>query len=123
MVVGVFYLFNALNHFTKIEFLSGYVASKGVPMGELIVVLTGLLLLTGGVSILLGYRVTIGIATLLIFLIPTTFIMHNFWSVENAQLQTMEMINFMKNLALIGSSLMFLAIPEPWPYSFRRGGS
>lgn len=29
-----------------------------------------------------------------------------------------EQINFMKNMALLGSTLMFLAIPRPWPLSF-----
>jgi hypothetical protein len=28
-----------------------------------------------------------------------------------------QQVNFLKNLALLGSTLMFLAIPRPWPYS------
>ena len=28
-----------------------------------------------------------------------------------------DMVNFTKNMALIGCALMFLAIPQPWPYS------
>ena len=29
----------------------------------------------------------------------------------------MEMVHFMKNMALLGSALMFLAIETPWPLS------
>ena len=35
----------------------------------------------------------------------------------NMQSRTNDLINFMKNLALMGSALMLVAIPEPWPYS------
>jgi len=29
-------------------------------------------------------------------------------------------VNFSKNVGLLGSSLMFLAVPRPWPYSVER---
>jgi uncharacterized membrane protein YphA (DoxX/SURF4 family) len=54
---------------------------------------------------------------LLVFLLPVTFIMHNFWSIDDEMARMGEMINFMKNWALTGSLLMFLAIPTPWPFS------
>lgn len=43
--------------------------------------------------------------------------MHNFWTVKDPQTRMAEMINFMKNMALMGSTLMFLAIETPWPFS------
>lgn len=43
--------------------------------------------------------------------------MHRFWDVEDQAAKMGEMVNFTKNMALIGSALMFLAVPQPWPFS------
>lgn len=117
IVLGVYYLFNAFNHFRNLEMMTGYAASKGVPSPKLAVVATGVLLLLGGLSILLGYQPTIGVLLIVIFLVPVAFMMHNFWAVQDPQMKTAEMVNFMKNIALAASALMFLAIPQPWPFS------
>jgi len=116
IIVGVYFLFNATNHFMQLEMMSGYAGSKGVPAPKLAVAGSGLLLLVGGLSILLGYQPLIGVIAIALFLLPTTFMMHNFWVVEDPQMKMAEMVNFMKNMALLGSALMFLAIPTPWPF-------
>jgi hypothetical protein len=40
--------------------------------------------------------------------------MHDFWTETDAMAKTNQMVNFAKNLGLMGSALMFLAIPQPW---------
>ncbi|MDZ7339189.1 MAG: DoxX family protein [candidate division KSB1 bacterium] len=119
IVVGVYYLFNAINHFAKLGPMSAYAASKGIPAAKVAVVVSGLLLLVAGLSFLTGYRPTVGVVALVIFLVPVTFSMHAFWKVQDPMVRMSEMINFTKNLALLGSSLMFLAIRQPWPFSLR----
>lgn len=104
----------------QLEMMSGYAGSKGVPAPKLAVIVSGLLLLVGGLSILLSFQPLIGVIALVIFFLPVTFMMHNFWAVEEEQIKRAEMVNFTKNLALMGSALMFLVIPTPWP--FRLGG-
>lgn len=121
IIVGVYFLFNAFNHFSQIKMMSGYAASKGVPAPQLAVIVTGLLLLVGGLSILTGYQPLVGVICLVIFFLGVTFMMHAFWKVEDPMARVGEMVNFMKNLALMGSALMFLAIPQPWPFSFLGG--
>uniref|UniRef100_A0A7C1JUB4 DoxX family membrane protein n=1 Tax=Caldilinea aerophila TaxID=133453 RepID=A0A7C1JUB4_9CHLR len=117
IVLGAYYLFNAFNHFRNLEMMTGYAASKGVPAPKLAVAGTGVLLLLGGLSILLGYQPTIGVLLIVVFLVPVAFMMHNFWAVQDPQMKMAEMVNFMKNIALAASALMFLAIPQPWPFS------
>ncbi len=117
IIVGLYFAFNGMNHFSNLNMMTGYAQSKGVPSPRLAVIVTGLLLLLGGLSLLTGYQSDVGIILLLIFLLPTTFMMHNFWKVEDQQMKMMEMVNFMKNFALIGSLLMFFSIPKPWPFS------
>lgn len=117
IILGIYYLFNASNHFMQLEMMSGYAGSKGVPAPKLAVIVTGLLLVIGGLSILTGYQPVIGVIALVVFFLPVTFLMHNFWAVKDQQMKMMEMTQFVKNMGLMSSALMFLAIPQPWPFS------
>ncbi|MFB0516389.1 MAG: DoxX family protein [Candidatus Neomarinimicrobiota bacterium] len=117
IIVGILYLFNASNHFFQLNTLSGFAQSKGVPAPKLAALVSGVLLLIGGLSIITGFQPTIGVAALVLFFLPITFIMHAFWKVEDQMIKMGEMVNFTKNMALMGSALMFLAVPQPWPFS------
>ncbi len=77
---------------------------------------TGFLLLIAGFSFLLGYWPRIGIAAIVLFLVAVTPMMHAFWA-EAGAARANDLGNFTKNLALLGSALMFLLIPRPWPLS------
>jgi len=114
IIAGGFYIFNGANHYMNLKHMSGYAGSKGVPAPALSTMATGLMLLLGGASVLLGVYPDVGVALIVAFLVPTAFIMHNFWTVEEPQMKAMERIQFLKDLALAGSALMFLMIPEPW---------
>jgi putative oxidoreductase len=52
----------------------------------------------------------LGLWLIVIFLVPTTFIMHQFWKVSDPMMKMGETINFTKNIALIGSALMLIAM-------------
>ena len=58
---------------------------------------------------------TILIIILIIFLLGVSFQMHNFWKLDDPQTKQIDMINFTKNMALVGALLMFLRLPHPWP--------
>ncbi len=94
-----------LNHLMKLDAMSGYAASKGVPAATFVTIVTGLLIIAGGLSVMLGYKARIGAWLLVVFLVPTAFIMHNFWGVEEAMAQN-EMAHFFKDLALAGGALL-----------------
>ncbi len=86
-------------------------------MPRVAVLVSGLLLLVGGLSILTGFQPTVGVLALVLFYLAVTFKMHNFWAIKDEMARMGEMVNFMKNLAIMGSALMFLAIPQPWQFS------
>jgi len=109
---------NAINHFSQADMLSGYAASQGVKSPKLAVFVSGLLLLAGGAGILLGVYVSWAVLALVLFLVPVSFKMHAFWKVSEPNMKMMEMVNFTKNMALLGAALMLLAISTPWPLSF-----
>ncbi len=117
ILLGLFFLMMASNHFFRLEMLSGYAASKGVPAPKLATLVSGLLLLIGGLSILTGLFPVVGVAALVVFFVPVNVMMHNFWAIDDPQQKMMEMTQFMKNTAILGATLMLLAIPTPWPFS------
>jgi putative oxidoreductase len=63
--------------------LAGYAQSKGVPSPKAAVIVTGILMLLGGLGIVLGIFPRLAVLLLEIFLIPTTFKMHQYW--ENSR--------------------------------------
>jgi len=109
---------NGYNHFKNIEGSVGYAQSKGVLFPKLAVGFTGLLLLVGGASVITGFATNVGLAALILFLIPVTFQMHAFWKESDPMKKMGEKINFEKNLALLGAVLMLLALGVPWMNSF-----
>ena len=113
VIVSVFFLVNGFNHFAQLNMMTGYAKSKGIPAPALAVGGSGVLLFLGGLSLLLGFHPTIGVALLVIFLLGVSFGMHNFWTVQDQQAKMAEMINFLKNMAILGLLLMTLAIPRP----------
>jgi putative oxidoreductase len=120
ILVGCYYLEAAYHHFTAVGQMSRYVAAHGVPAPEAAVIVAGLLLLVAGVTFLFGVFPRVGVAAIVLFLLPVTLIMHAFWADRDPAQRQADMINFTKNIALLGSSLMFLAVPRPWPYSVER---
>ncbi len=111
---------SGLNHFKHLKMFTGYAGSKGVPMPRESVMLTGLMLILGGLGVLLGVYIQLSVLLLSVFLLVTTFMMHQFWKVSDQMARMGEEINFKKNLALLGGVLMLLMIPLPWVWSLMK---
>jgi uncharacterized membrane protein YphA (DoxX/SURF4 family) len=80
VLYGGFFLFTGLEHLTRPATMTPYAAAKGVPAPKLAVLGSGVLVVFGGLSILFGLRPDWGVGLLVLFLIPTTVTMHNFWA-------------------------------------------
>lgn len=83
--------------------------NEGMPLRVVPWLLLGAVILEigGGLSVLLGWRARIGAFALIVFLIPTTLIFHDFWTFQGDQ-QQMQMIHFTKNLAIMGGLCIVL---------------
>ncbi len=117
IILGGFFIYSGINHFVGFGMMTQYAKMKGVPFPSVAQALTGLMLLFGGISIVLGIYPLVGILLLVAFLIPVTLMMHNFWSIKDPQLRMADKANFLKNMALVGAILMLIAIPSPWSLS------
>ncbi len=117
LLFGGVLAFNGLNHFLDVDAMTEYAASKGVPHPRVAVVVTGGMLLVGGLGIALGIVPTFSAGALAAFLLVATPLMHDFWAMP-AQQQEQELIHFLKNATMLGVTLMLLALSSiTWPYA------
>jgi len=83
-----------------------YSAAQGVPLASIAVPLSGIMSLLGGLSLALGYRAKWGAWLLVLFLVPVTAMLHNFWAVADPMMAQMQQAMFMKNLAMLGGGFV-----------------
>jgi len=83
-----------------------YAAAKGLPIPNVLVPLAGAIVLLGGLSVLFGFKARWGAWFIVIFLVPVTAIMHNFWAVADPAARQMQMGQFISNTALLGAALL-----------------
>jgi putative oxidoreductase len=117
LIFGGFFIYNGINHLKNRKSLAEYAKSKNVPSAELAVAGSGVLLLAGGTSVLLGVKPRLGALAILGFLAGASPMMHDFWKDEDPNQRQSNMINFMKNLALAGGALALMGVEQPWPVS------
>jgi putative oxidoreductase len=90
--------------------MTGYAKYKKVPAAKLGVIVSGLMILVGGIYIAIGLWVDLGALLIALFLIPTSFLMHAFWKESDATAKPNETFAFFKNLSMAGAALILFAL-------------
>ena len=103
-LLGLLFIVSGIGKITGYSATAGYMAGHGLPFVALLLPLTILVELGGGLMLVFGWHARRAALVLLLFLIPTTLIFHNFWAVPAEQMQGQK-INFLKNLAIMGGML------------------
>ncbi len=116
VIFGGLFLYNGINHLKQRGTMTQYTESKGIPNPELAVVGSGVGMTLGGASVILGVKPKWGAAAIAAFLATASPAMHDFWNADEASKQG-ELINFSKNMALLGAALVLMSVEEPWPAS------
>ncbi|MGM0605585.1 MAG: DoxX family protein [Halobacteriota archaeon] len=117
LLFGGVVAFMGVNHFVNADDMAGYAEMKGVAAPTLSVPFTGGMLVFGGVGVALGVAPTIAAGALVVFLVVTTPLMHDFWAAPDDQRQG-ELTAFLKNVGLLGMAIGLLALSgSTWPYS------
>jgi putative oxidoreductase len=114
IMFGGFFIYNGINHLKNHGMLSQYAGAKKVPQPEAAVIASGLAILAGGTSLVLGLKPKYGAAAIIAFLATVTPSMHDFWRAEDPNQRMADMIHFSKNLALLGAAVALLGVEEPW---------
>ena len=122
ILYSLIFIATLTTHFTAAAV--GYATQKGVPMAGVLVPLSGVIAAVGGLSVLLGYQAKLGAWLLVLFLVPVTFMMHNFWAVQDPMMRQLDIGMFMKNIALLGAALLITQFGAgPMSMDARRSGA
>ena len=103
---GYLFIMSGIGHLAQPKMMAGYAKSKGVPAAEFLVLVSGLMEIVGATLIILGYQANLGAWLIVAFLAPVTVMMHNYWTIKDPTAKMHDMINFNKNLALLGAALI-----------------
>jgi putative oxidoreductase len=96
----------------------GYAAAMHLPAPGVFIALAAAVELGCGLAILAGFKTRFAAWLLFLYLIPVTYIFHNFWAVQGQE-QQVQMVNFLKNVAIMGAMLV-LSVNGAGAYSVDR---
>lgn len=105
--IASIFLIAGVMKMTSYEATAGYMASKGLPLIPVLLVAAAILEIVGALALILGWKTRFFSFLLFLFLIPTTYFFHDFWTVTDPVLQQLQQWAFFKNVAIAGA-LLFL---------------
>ena len=106
MLAAIFLMSAVMNKIPHFLDTADRMTEQGIPYSPIMLGGAIVFLITGSISIILGYKTRIGATLLLVFLIPATYYFHDFWTFEREMDIQIQQIQFMKNIALMGAMLM-----------------
>ena len=108
ILLAAMFIISGFGKITGFDGTAGYIASKGLPMPQVVAALTIALELGGGILLAVGFKARWVALLLGIFSVVAAIIFHNFWAAEAAQ-KMGQQINFLKNITIAGGMLMVFA--------------
>ena len=110
VLFALIFINSGIAHLTKLEAMTGYAKYKKVPAAKLSVIVSGLMILIGGLYIALGIYADLGALLIAAFLIPTAVLMHSFWRETDATAKQNESIAFFKDISMAGAALIIFVL-------------
>ena len=108
VMLALLFILSGFGKIGGFEGTAGYIASKGMPLPQLMAAGAIAVELGAGLLLLVGYKARWAAMAIFLFMIPTTLIFHNFWSAPPDKAM-MEQIGFLKNASIMGGLLMVWA--------------
>jgi putative oxidoreductase len=104
VLLALMFLLAGLSKFGGLEGTAGYIASKGLPMAQLLAIATAALEVVAAVMLIVGWQARWAALALAAFTLLASVIFHNYWALPADQ-QMMQQLMFMKNLSIVGGLL------------------
>jgi len=113
--LALIFVFSGFRKLTTVAATSGYIASKGLPMPDVLAIAAIVIELGAGLLLVIGWKTRWAALLIGFFLLVITPIFHAFWAVPADQVM-MHQQHFFKNLAILGGMLM-LYVAGPGRFS------
>lgn len=108
ILIAAIFLLSGTSKFMDLPGTVAHMTEKGIPYTETLALIAGAAEVLGALAILTGFLTRVASAGLILYMIPTTLIFHAFWNFSGAE-RMPQMVNFMKNLAIIGGLTILMA--------------
>ena len=110
VLFSLLFITGGIGHLTKTASLTAYAKYKKLPAAQLGVIVSGIFILLGGLSVLLGIYVDLGAILLILFLFSSAVVFHNYWTETDAMAKAGQEAAFWKNIALAGAAFILLGL-------------
>lgn len=107
-LIALIFLISGIGKVTGYAGTAGYMNSKGLPMVDVLLVLSIIIEIGGALMVIAGWKARLAATVIFLWMIPVTLAFHAFWSVPQEQ-QMLQQIMFLKNLAIMGGLLYIMA--------------
>jgi putative oxidoreductase len=108
VLLALMFLLAGLSKFAGLDGTAGYIASKGLPMAQLLAFGTAALEVGGALLLIVGWKARWAALALAAFTLLASVLFHNYWAMP-ADKQMVDQLMFMKNMAIVGGLLAVFA--------------
>jgi len=110
-LAGILFLVSGINKILGFSFVLGWMNGAGLPAAGVLLVLTILLEVGGGLALITGFQARFAALALALFLVPVTLVFHGFWHADAAEVQN-QLNHFLKNVAILGGMLVLFGAEQ-----------
>ena len=111
ILLGLLFVISGFGKITGFAGTAAFMASKGMPMAEALLVGAIAIELVGGLMLVAGFKARWAALAIAAFLVPTTLIFHSPLGPDGQA----QMTQFLKNLSILGGMLVLAAFgPGAW---------
>jgi uncharacterized membrane protein YphA (DoxX/SURF4 family) len=121
ILFSLVFIGSGVGHLTQTAGSAQYAEYKKVPNATLMVQISGVALLLGGLAIILGIWMDLAALGIAVLVLAMAFLMHRFWEETDPQTKQTEMAAFMKNVSIAGGALILVAIGSIDVYTITDG--
>jgi putative oxidoreductase len=108
-LLSVIFLVSGFGKVTHWSQTAAGMAGAHLPAVQLLLVLSVMVEIVGGLLLLFGIGVRYVAVVMMLWLIPVTLVFHNFWAFRGSTMFEAQVVNFLKNLAIMGGLLVVAA--------------
>ena len=108
ILLSLMLVWSGIGKVMAFTYMAGYAAAKGLPAPSLAIGAAATIEILGGLAVIFGFKTKLAAWAIFLYLIPVTFVFHNFWAVQGPEHMN-AMIHFMKNVTIMGGFLLLAA--------------
>ena len=106
--IAAIFLVSGSAKLLDVQGTAAHMSAVGIPYAQTLAMFAGVAEILGALSLVFGALTRVGAIGLILFMIPTTLLFHNFWVYEGDEQRT-QLVNFLKNLGLTGGLILLIS--------------